>query len=447
MPRYDPKRIEPKWQRYWDEHQTFATPDDCPGSAEALRARHVSLPIGRRPARRPSRRATPPPTSSAAIRRMRGQTCCTRWAGTRSGCPPSSTPSKPARTRATTTEKNIDTFRRQIKMLGFSYDWDREVDTTDPDYFRWTQWIFLMLFDTWYDRDAMVDGWPQTQGRGRPIAELPIPADVARQGREAVRRYQDKQRLAYQSRGAGQLVPGAGHGAGQRRSHRRQERARRPSGRAHAAAAMDAADHRLCRRLLDDLDELDWPESIKAMQRNWIGRSEGAEVDFFIGTVGEASTRQASPHGSSSGPHRLSAEPGDDVLRSSPRGPTRSSARPTWCWRPSIRWSTAHDGRAASRRSSSIASRPRARAISSAPSWPRKRPASSPARYAINPVNGEADSDLDRRLRAGQLRHGAIMAVPAHDERDFEFARQFGLPIVPVVAAAGRHEPLATSRR
>ena len=86
--------------------------------------------------------------------RMRGRACCTRWAGTPSACRPSNMPSRPARRRASTTEKNIATFRRQLKMLGFSYDWDRELATTDADYFRWTQWIFLVLFDTWFDASA-----------------------------------------------------------------------------------------------------------------------------------------------------------------------------------------------------------------------------------------------------------------------------------------------------
>src|SRR5207244_5610203 len=89
------------------------------------------------------------------------------------------------------TEQNIATFRRQLKMLGFSYDWDRELATTDVEYFRWTQWIFLVLFDTWFDAD---------QQKGRPISELPIPAEVNAQGENAVRKFQDEHRLAYQDR-------------------------------------------------------------------------------------------------------------------------------------------------------------------------------------------------------------------------------------------------------
>ena len=138
----------------------------------------------------------------------------------------------------TTTEKNIANFRRQLKMLGFSYDWDRELATTDVDYFRWTQFIFLVLFDTWFD---------ESQQRGRPIAELPIPEEVAEEGEEAVERYRDEHRLAYQLEAPVNWCPALGTvlaneevigGVSERGGH--------PVVRI-AAAAVDAADHRLRR--------------------------------------------------------------------------------------------------------------------------------------------------------------------------------------------------------
>ena len=176
---YDPAAIEPRWQRYWEEHETFRRRDEA-RPAQVLRPRHVPLPVGRRACTSGTPRATPPPTSSRATSACAASTSCTRWAGTPSACRPSSTRSRPAPTRAITTERNIDTFRRQLKMLGFSYDWDREVATTDPDYYRWTQWIFTLL----YERG------PGLRGRG-----------------------------------AGELVSRAGHGAGQRGGHRRPQRA------------------------------------------------------------------------------------------------------------------------------------------------------------------------------------------------------------------------------
>ena len=132
------------------------------------------------------------------------------------------------------TEKNIATFRRQLKSLGFSYDWGRELATTDVEYFRWTQWIFLQIYDTWFDAE---------QQRGRPISELPIPADVRSQGDDAIRAYQDEHRLAYQTEAPVNWCPALGTVLANEEVDRRQERTRRPSGRADAAAAVDAADH------------------------------------------------------------------------------------------------------------------------------------------------------------------------------------------------------------
>ena len=169
MPRYNPATIEPKWQAYWDEHQTFAAPP-MPGPGGKLYVLdmfpypsgdglHVGHPEGYT--------ATDIVCRSA---RMRGKSVMHPMGWDAFGLPAEEhaikTGDAPARCN---TEKNIATFRRQLKMLGFRYDWDRELATTDADYFRWTQWIFLQLFDTWFDAE---------QQRGRPIAELPIPADV-----------------------------------------------------------------------------------------------------------------------------------------------------------------------------------------------------------------------------------------------------------------------------
>ena len=147
------------------------------GSAQALHPRHVPLPQRRRAARRPSgglhRHRYRLPLQADA----RASTSCTRWAGTPSACPPSNTPSRQNIHPRITTEKNIDNFRRQIKSLGFSYDWDREINTTDPSYYNWTQWIFLQIYNTWFDPDfEWTDPSGRTRrGKGRPIAELPIP--------------------------------------------------------------------------------------------------------------------------------------------------------------------------------------------------------------------------------------------------------------------------------
>jgi leucyl-tRNA synthetase len=167
MPRYQPSRIEPKWQAWWEAHGTFAAPR-LPGgrkryvldmfpypSGDGL---HVGHPEGYT--------AT---DIVARFERMRGASVMHPMGFDAFGLPAEEHAIRTGTPPRESTERNIDTFRRQLKMLGFSYDWSREIATTDPDYVRWTQWIFLLLFDTWFDREA---------GRGRPIAELPIPADV-----------------------------------------------------------------------------------------------------------------------------------------------------------------------------------------------------------------------------------------------------------------------------
>ncbi|MCA9220389.1 MAG: class I tRNA ligase family protein, partial [Planctomycetales bacterium] len=188
MPRYNPADIEPKWQRYWDENKTFRTPELPRGeklyvldmfpypSGDGL---HVGHPEGYTATDIVCRYA-----------RMQGKSVLHPMGFDAFGLPAEEHAIRTNTPPRESTERNIGTFRRQLKMLGFSYDWDRELATTDVEYFRWTQWIFLTLFDTWFDHE---------QQRGRPIAELPIPHEVAMQGNSAVRQYQDEHRLAYQS--------------------------------------------------------------------------------------------------------------------------------------------------------------------------------------------------------------------------------------------------------
>ena len=202
-------------------------------------------------------------------------TSCTRWAGTPSACRPSSTPSRPARHPRITTEKNIDTFRRQIKMLGFSYDWDREVDTTDPDYFKWTQWIFLQLFDTWYDAE---------QQEGPADRRAADPRRGAR--RRATTRfatYQDEHRLAYQAEVPVNWCPALGTVlANEEVIDGKSERGGHPVVRLPLRQWMLRITA-YAERLLDDLEPLDWSRVDQGDAAELDRPSEGAEVDFCIG--------------------------------------------------------------------------------------------------------------------------------------------------------------------
>src|SRR5947209_17871042 len=273
MPSYNPKAIEPRWQRFWEEHQPFRTPDtsDKPKyyildmfpypSGAGL---HVGHPEGYT--------AT---DILARYRRMTGYNVLHPMGWDAFGLPAEKYAVKTGRHPRLTTQENVSNFRRQIKMLGFSYDWDREVDTTDPEYVKWTQWIFLLIYDTWYDPE---------QKKGRPIGELPIPAEVRAAGEPMVRLYQDSKRLAYQAEVPVNWCPALGtvlaneeivDGKSERGGHPVERRPLRQWLMRITAYA---------ERLLSDLEPLDWSHSIKEMQRNWIGRSEGAEVTFTLAT-------------------------------------------------------------------------------------------------------------------------------------------------------------------
>src|SRR5690606_11745573 len=178
MPRYDARRIEARWQSYWDEHGTFVT-SNAPRERAAGKlyvldmfpypsgdGLHVGHPEGY--------------TATDIVSRywrMKGRHVLHPMGWDAFGLPAEQHAIKTGTHPRETTQKNIDTFRRQLKMLGFSYDWSREISTTDEDYYRWTQWIFLQLYDTWYDPDFEWTGPDRKprKGKGRPIAELPIP--------------------------------------------------------------------------------------------------------------------------------------------------------------------------------------------------------------------------------------------------------------------------------
>src|SRR5437773_430371 len=271
MPTYNPKAIEPRWPRYWEEHKTFRTPDrsDKPKfyildmfpypSGAGL---HVGHPEGYT--------AT---DILARYKRMRGFNVMHPMGWDAFGLPAEQYAIETGTHPQVTTQENIDVFRRQIKMLGFSYDWDREIATTDPEYFKWTQWIFLQLYDTWYDLE---------QKRGRPIAELPIPPEIRARGESAVRTYQDSQRLAYQVEAPVNWCPALGTVlANEEVIDGKSERGGHPVMRMPLRQWMLRITA-YAERLLEDLGVVDWPEPIREMQRNWIGRSEGAEVDFVI---------------------------------------------------------------------------------------------------------------------------------------------------------------------
>jgi leucyl-tRNA synthetase len=403
MPGYHPKAIEPKWQRYWEEHKTFRTPDfsDKPKyyildmfpypSGAGL---HVGHPEGYT--------AT---DIVARYKRMRGFNVLHPMGWDAFGLPAEQYAVETGQHPRTTTQQNIATFRRQIQMLGFSYDWDREVDTTDPKYFKWTQWIFLQIYDTWYDPVAR---------RGRPIRELPIPAEVHRQGPEAVRAYQDSHRLAYMAEVPVNWCPALGTVlANEEVVDGKSERG------GHPVVRMPLRQWMLritayAERLLEDLDLVDWPEAIKEMQRNWIGRSEGAEVLFPV----------ASPSGQPTQHSITVFTTRPDTLF----GATYMVLAPE---HPLVEQVTTPDRLPAVRQYQQEAAR---KSDLERTELAKRKTGVFTGGYAINPVNGEHIPIWIADYVLASYGTGAIMAVPAHDERDFAFAKTYQLPIRTVVA-------------
>ncbi|NOZ38607.1 MAG: leucine--tRNA ligase, partial [Planctomycetes bacterium] len=398
MPRYNPATVEPKWQAFWEEQKTFATPRLPVGeklyaldmfpypSGDGL---HVGHPEGYT--------ATDIVCRAA---RMQGKTVMHPMGFDSFGLPAEEHAIKTGEHPRVQTEKNIATFRRQMKMLGFSYDWSREIATTDVEYFRWTQWIFLQIYDTWFDAE---------QQKGRPISELPIPAEISDAGDGAILAYQDDHRLAYQSEAPVNWCPALGtvlaneeviDGKSERGGHPVE---RRPL-RQWMLRITAYAD-----RLENDLETLDWSDGVKALQRNWIGRSTGAEVDFAIQGDGDAKLRVYTTR--------------PDTLF----GATYMVIAPE---HPHVEQLTTPENKAAVQeyvRQSGLKSDLDRTELS------KEKTGVFTGSYAINPVNNEPIPIWIADYVLISYGTGAIMAVPAHDERDFEFAKQFGIEIKCVV--------------
>jgi leucyl-tRNA synthetase len=438
MPRYQPSEIEPKWQAWWDEHDTFATPrlpaagkkyvlDMFPyPSGDGL---HVGHPEGYT--------AT---DIVARFERMRGTSVMHPMGFDAFGLPAEEHAIRTGTPPRESTERNIDTFRRQLKMLGFSYDWSRSLATTDPHYVRWTQWIFLQLFDTWFDAALQ---------KGRPIAELPIPATIAGQGEAATAAYRDAHRLAYQSEAPVNWCPALGTvlaneevigGVSERGGH---PVVRMPL-RQWMLRITAYAD-----RLDRELEGLDWPASIKKLQRDWIGRSTGAEVDFWIAPAagGSAAYEDWKTRRAAAG---LPARAPDDVLRvyttrpDTLYGVTFMVIAPE---HPLLDALTVSTQREAIRSYCDAAAR---KSDLDRTDLAREKTGVFTGSCVTHPLSGRPIPVWVADYVLATYGTGAIMAVPAHDDRDLEFARTFGLDVVRVVEpakaahlAAGDAAPLA----
>jgi len=419
MPRYNPASIEPKWQAYWEKHRTFAAPRlPEPGtdklyvldmfpypSGDGL---HVGHPEGYT--------ATDIVCRAA---RMQGKSVVHPMGFDSFGLPAEEHAIKTGQHPRLQTEQNIANFRRQLKMLGFSYDWDRELATTDVEFFRWTQWIFLQIYDTWFD---------EAQQCGRPISELPIPADTAALGDDAIREYQNDYRLAFQTKAPVNWCPALGTVlANEEVIDGKSERGDHPVMRMPLLQWMlritAYAD-----RLENDLDDLDWHEGVKSLQRNWIGRSQGAEVDFFIGSEQDFEGWKTARRTAG-----FPRKPGPEVLRI-------YTTRPDTLYGATYMVIAPEHPFVELLTTSTHAATVQAYCEAAAYKSDRDRTELAKEKtgvfigaHAVNPVNNALMPIWVADYVLISYGTGAIMAVPAHDERDFEFSQQFDIPIQVVV--------------
>ncbi len=360
---YDPKAIEPKWQRFWDDHQTFKVEVDT-GKPKIYVLDMFPYPSGA------GLHVGHPEGYTATdifcrFKRMRGFNVLHPMGWDAYGLPAERYAMRTGVHPAITTKSNIDTFRGQIKRLGFSYDWSREISTTDPHYVKWTQWIFLKLFEKGlaYQTEAAVNWCPalSTVLANEEVKD----GKYVETGDPVEKRYMKQWML-------------------------------------RITAYAD--------RLLEDLDDLDWPEGVKAMQRNWIGRSEGAEVRFQIdGTSGGFTVFTTRP----------------DTLW----GATYCVLAPE---HPLVREITTPGQRAAV---DAYVARTQSLSDFDRTGEAKTKTGVFTGAHAINPANGEKLPVWIADYVLMSYGTGAIMAVPAHDERDHEFARAFDLPVVQVVTA------------
>lgn len=359
---FNHKQIEKKWQQVWEENQTFKTTEDkgkrkfyaldmfpYPSGAGL----HVGHPEGYTATDILSR-----------MKRMQGYNVLHPMGWDAFGLPAEQYALDTGNDPAQFTEQNINNFRRQIKSLGFSYDWEREINTTDPSYYKWTQWIFLKLYEKGlaYIDEVAVNWCPAL---GTVLANEEVIDGKSERGGHPVERRPMKQWML------------------------------------KITAYAD--------RLLEDLEELDWPESIKEMQRNWIGRSEGAHVHFTIDGHDETFTV-------------FTTRP--DTLF----GATYAVLAPEHPFVDKI--TTAEQTAAVDAYIEKIKSKSDLERTDLA----KDKTGVFTGAYAINPVNGEKMPIWIADYVLMSYGTGAIMAVPAHDERDYEFAVKFELPIKEVVA-------------
>ncbi len=399
---YNPSEIEPKWQAIWEKEKPFKTPslptskklyilDMFPYPSGA--GLHIGHPLGYTATDIYSR-----------FKRLQGYSVLHPMGYDAFGLPAEQHAINTGEHPGLITDQNCQKFTAQMKRIGLSYDWDRELQTCTKDYYKWTQWIFLKLYNSWFD--------PKTN-KARPIEELPIPDNIKTE--KDILNYQADHRLAYYADAMVNWCPALGtvlaneeviDGKSERGGH---DVIRKPM-KQWMLRITSYAD-----RLLDELNDVNWPDAIKEQQRNWIGKKFGFEIDFAVPSGGVLTCFTT----------RVDTLFGVTFFVISPEHPIvpqittaeQRSAVEKYC----------DDAKKLSDLDRTIENRTKTGVFTGS--------------YVINPVTEEEVPLYIGDYVLMGYGTGAVMGVPAHDERDFEFARLFNLPIRPVLS------PLETDSR
>jgi len=397
--------FEPKWQQIWEEQKTFRVADPGEPGFDPAKPKFYVMDMFPYPSGEGLHVGHPEGYTATDIlsryKRMRGFNVLHPMGWDAFGLPAEQFAIKTGQHPSVATAQNIARFKHQLTRIGLSFDWSREVNTTDPSYFRWTQWIFLQLYNSWFDT---------VKKKARPIVELEAERKASHPD-ESVddrREFLDEHRLAYVAEAPVNWCPQLGTVlANEEVVDGKSEVGgfpviRRPM-RQWMLRITAYAD-----RLQDELSGLDWPESIKLLQRNWIGRSEGAEVDFRIprrkAKITVFTTRPDTLFGATYMVLAPEHELVDKITTAAQRAAVDS-------YRAEVAQKSELERTNLAKEKTGVFT----------------------GGFAINPVNGQKIPVWIADYVLSSYGTGAIMAVPAHDERDFEFAHKFGLDIRQVV--------------
>jgi len=391
-------RLEPKWQAIWDETRAFHAPNPGEENFDPNKPKFYVLDMFPYPSGAGLHVGHPEGYTATDIvaryKRLNGFNVLHPMGWDAFGLPAEQYAIKTGQHPAVTTRENVAKFKAQLKRIGFSYDWEREINTTDLAYYKWTQWIFLQIYNSWFN--------PETK-KAEPISTY--------RGDDP-----DAVRLAYVAEVAVNWCPELGTVlANEEVIDGKSEVggfpvARRPM-RQWMLRITAFAD-----RLLDGLEELDWPLSLKALQRNWIGRSEGAEIEFVVAGI---------------------ADPGPSIRVFTTRHDTLYGANymvlaPE---HPLVDQLTTDDRRA---EVAGYREKVATKSDLERTDLAKEKTGVFIGTYATHPITSEKMPIWIADYVLMGYGTGAVMGVPGHDERDLEFARTFGMQIIPVVQAPGK---------